>query len=293
MAKDMQTPVNASTAIKAPAKAGANGAAWAEMLIRWATERGEAQEKEAGARKMRLAELKALTREDRVAVLARFGERQQEMNAMAVSLGVSLRDYLAGNTVERSVYTETSLWKKLCKACDTGWTPNLDLPWNILVMEATDRMNAVAARAEAKRQKEAKKNGTAKPEETPTVASSVTRKVGRSRKPVTQAVQEVVKEFAGRMPETQRKEGHMIADIVETLLSDPAVTLREVQEVAAVVQRVMDAKVAASKATDAALAKAKNTLQTSLSDKPGQEQGETAKPASRKVSKKHSERARA
>lgn len=217
-------------------KAGALGLAFAELVIKAAIASGKLEEAKGQSRKDRLSQIVDMSNEDRAAVLARFAEEQQSINAMAAAMKLSLNQYMAGDPIQKSVYAETQLWKKMTKAVMTGWKPNLSVPWGVLSLEATDRLDAVGKRAKAKRERE----GTTATE-TPTVAAPTTR-VGRKRKDVAKAVVQMVAEA---MPKPVAVEGEQpkmrdLASVVAAMLEDA--TLEETQAVAATVERILKAK---------------------------------------------------
>ncbi len=132
---------------KAPAstKDGASGHALAVTLIKRAEAKGEREAKEGESMKATLLRLTKMTRECHLAFRAELVQRRQLIADVAKGMGIGVTEYIKGDPVSNSVYTAVSEWTRLSEACEAGFTPNLELAWGTIKMNATDVLAAKAA----------------------------------------------------------------------------------------------------------------------------------------------------
>lgn len=231
---------------------GATGHALASVIIAEAEAAGAAMEQVTLSRKDKLAMLIALDGPNRAEFHADMLARQAAITdeAKAVS-GRTLGDYLADFPRANSVYVECSLWTKIAKAVDLGWSPTNDKgekleqsawpAWRLISMSATKALDA--------------KGKPSADGKNPELAQSNKRKRGRqattpTMKAVT-AVKSALKDDKGNaLPKNNRN----LAEVIRGILGDA--TKQELIEVAAVVQTMLTAAEKAEKDAEAALKKA-------------------------------------
>lgn len=129
----------------AAAAKGAAGHALAVVYIKNAEQAAEAEVKAAESMKDRLKKVQALDRESHVEFRQVLEARVQMVRDVASGLGISLAEYRKGDAVSNSVISTVSMWQKMSKACEAGFTPNYDHAWAVISMAATDALEAKAS----------------------------------------------------------------------------------------------------------------------------------------------------
>lgn len=244
---------------------GATGHSLAAVIFAEAEAAGAAMEKVTLSRKDKLALLIGFDKANRDEFKADLLARQEQISGEAKAVSNrTLRDYLDDFPRANAVYTECSMWTRMVKAVDVGWTPKSDKgetleqsawpEWRLLTMQATKALDA--------------KGKPSKDGKNPELAQSNKRK--RGRQPVSaqtkavNAVKAALKDDKGNaLPVNNRN----LAEVIRGILADA--TLEELNEVAAVVQTMRDSAIKAKELSDAALDKANKGAGKA---KPGQPQ---------------------
>jgi hypothetical protein len=238
---------------------GAAGAALAERFIADAEAVGKLLEQDRMSRKDKLSKLIALDGDSRKEFLAHMLAKQETINDEAkVVPNRSLRDYMEDSPRAASVYAECSMWVKMAKAVDAGWTPKDDKgaklekanwpEWRLIAMQATKALDSIG-----------KPSADGK---NPELARSNKRSRGRQQttpqaKAVT-AVRAALKDNEGK---PLAKNNRNLADVVRGILQDA--TLEELQEVAGVVESMLNIATKAKEDAAKVTAKAAKTSKES------------------------------
>lgn len=221
---------------------GAQGAAYAAVIIQTAEAAAQAEEQVRVTMKDRLRELVTLGRDEQVAFRATLEVKREEIKAAAGAAKLGVADFLAAHPVENSVYVTLALWQKLSLACEAGFAPNYGLPWAAISKAATDH--------------NASKGKPSNDLNNPQPVGPTARKQGRKPQDVVDKVKTFVKaNLLTQEGTTKPKEERKLADLVAALC-DKA-TLEELREVASRVQRMLDAAEKAQTATGKALESSK------------------------------------
>jgi hypothetical protein len=216
---------------------GANGAALAVVLIKNAEAQASKEVKRAESQKDTLARLLSFTRDDHLEFRAHLETRRSEIKRMADGAGVSLRSFIEADPYSASIQSTVSLWLKMSETVELGWKPNLSSCWADISMSATEARNSKSV---------PNTNGV-------TAHNPIQRKAGRKPK----AALDKAKQFisATIVDKLGTKEAAIKPDVnlcatVEMMLQ-PA-TLKQMREVAAMVERLLQQKEAEAVAMESA-----------------------------------------
>jgi hypothetical protein len=237
---------------------GALGHALAALFIKSAESDAEKALKQAESRKDKLKRVEALpSHADHLAFREDLEKRRLEIKMWAESLELTMQQYMDANPDQASINVELSLWLKLDKAVSYGFKPDYSKPWGEISIMATDILASVGAKGKAN-----PSNGGAK------TAGPTTKKVGRARKAVEVKAQEFVKSTL------QTEDGKPVANrnlaaVIGALIADA--TLTELREVAAVVQKQLEAVEKAADAIKAAKGKKAAPANTKAAELPAEE----------------------
>lgn len=109
-----------------------------DMLGDW-REVAKLERKDALSLKDRLEQLTKLDPNGHKAFRDTFQKERDQVNSAAKAANMNLRTYFDTNPGTEYVYVRVSDWFSLSKAVESGWTPNVTLPWGVLKTQATDR----------------------------------------------------------------------------------------------------------------------------------------------------------
>jgi hypothetical protein len=145
--KVVQSRKNSGKGTTASAK-GAAGHAMGVVFVKEAQKAAEQEVKQRESMKDKLKRLTALDRESHLEFRKVLAERVQQITDVAKGMGISLTEYLRGDGISASVYASLSMWAKMSRACETGWKPDMALPWAEISVAATDALAAKASTGE-------------------------------------------------------------------------------------------------------------------------------------------------
>jgi Zn-dependent M16 (insulinase) family peptidase len=251
---------------------GAVGAALAAMFITEAETVGKLMDAARTTKKDKLEKLVALGPQDRTAFHKAFMEKRESINKLAAEAKQPLRDYFAANQGVQWVYIECGNWQTMAVAVDAGWAPDLTKPWVNLLAEAVEKKDSIG-----------KPDGNGV-----TAVGSKKKKAGKTASSPQSKAVTAVKRLLSKDEKGQpiAKNNRNLSEVVAGIIADA--TMDELKEVAAVVQRQMEATAKAIEASAKAAAKASQSSKAAVANQPAKtSQGATVKrvPANKSVEK--------
>lgn len=228
---------------------GADGAALAVTMISEIESIAKAIDMERKSRKDHLAAIMKLDKPGLVAFHAAMMARADAVRTAMEEMKLTdpsikgLREYFEVEMGSQTVYVQCSMWKTIGLAIDAGWQPDLTQPWDMIKSKAAERVASIG-------------KPSADPSKPEPARSSQTRRRGAVSKPVEQkaanAAVGMLKDADNKpLPKNNRNLGLLIAGILD---ADGGATLEELNEVAAVVQKRLEAALAAKEAMEKAKA---------------------------------------
>lgn len=131
---------------RTPTKEGAQGFALGTVIVRNAVETAERESKQAESMKDTLRRLQVLARPEHLSFRAVLEAKLEETKAEAELLGYSLTAYRAMSPKANSVSVTVSMWLKMSKALECGFTPDYDQSWAYNSRKATEQNEAKLAK---------------------------------------------------------------------------------------------------------------------------------------------------
>lgn len=182
---EMKPVTSRKTSGKASAKAakGANGHALALVFVKAAEEQADYEEKQKESNRDKLRKVHALDRDSHIEFRRVLEDRIQVLRDMAQALDVSMAQLRAQDSKANSIVTTVSMWQKMSRACEAGFSPDYEHSWQLISSNATAALEAKASPGLAD-------NGDA-----PTTAAPTAKKKGRKELTVQEKVDKLVKDW--------------------------------------------------------------------------------------------------
>ena len=134
------------SANRTPTKEGAQGFALGTVIVRNAEQAAEHEERQRETMKATLRRLESLARPEHLAFRAVLETKLETIKEEAEVSGYSLTAYRAMMPKVNSVAVTVSLWSKMSKALECGFTPDYDQSWACNNQKATEQVQAKLAK---------------------------------------------------------------------------------------------------------------------------------------------------